>query len=200
MNRFVPLMEQINIAHPVPGCSMVEHSVVNDTAGHHKPLFWRRLAITLSAQLCPTHFPRSTITIDEKAALSKRPGNRWLASEHVLRPAILNGAMSRTSQCFLRDGENDPPGGVEVICEMLQDQAVVRQEIDVNVGVIGILSFSRFLDHAERPQFRLVHTFAPFNVFPRERSECFSDAEIATWDSSALRNASCVQRSTASSR
>jgi hypothetical protein len=68
------------------------------------------------------------------------------------------------------------------------------------VGVIGILSFSRFLDHAERPQFRLVHTFAPFNVFPRERSECFSDAEIATWDSSALRNASCVQRSTASSR
>ena len=143
-------MEQINIANPVPASSMVEDSVVNDTAGHRKPLFWRRLAITLSAQLCPTHVPRSTITSDEKAALSKRPGNRWLASEHVLRPAILNGAMSRTSQCFLRDGENDFPGGVEVICEMLQDQAVVRQEIDVNVGVIGILSFSRFLDHAER--------------------------------------------------
>ena len=134
-------MEQINIAHPVPGSSMVEHSVVSDTTGHHKPLFWRRLGITLSAQLCPTHFPRSTI--DEKAALSKRPGNRWLASEHVLRLAILNGAMSRTSQCFLRDRENDFPGDVEVICEMLQDQAVVRQEIDVRDALLLEVSRSR---------------------------------------------------------
>ena len=75
--------------------------------------------------------------------------------------------MSRTSQCFLRDGENNPPGGVEVICEMLQDQAVVRQEIDVNVGVIGILSFSRFLDHAEGRSFVL--------FTPLLRSTCFHE-------------------------
>jgi hypothetical protein len=37
---------------------MVEHSAVNYTAEHHKPLFWRRLATKLSPlivpQLCPT--------------------------------------------------------------------------------------------------------------------------------------------------
>ena len=36
---------------------MVEHSAVNYTAEHHKPLFWRRLATKLSPlvvpQLCP---------------------------------------------------------------------------------------------------------------------------------------------------
>jgi len=70
-------MEQINIVNPVPGSSMVEHSVVNYTAGHHKPLFWRRLAITLSAlvvpQLCPTYFPRNTIASD--TGLSMMPFN-----------------------------------------------------------------------------------------------------------------------------
>jgi hypothetical protein len=36
---------------------MVEHSAVNYTAEHHKPLFWRRLATKLSPlvvlQVCP---------------------------------------------------------------------------------------------------------------------------------------------------
>ena len=43
-----------------PGSSMVEHSAVNYTAEHHKPLFWRRLATKLSPlvvpQLCPNIF------------------------------------------------------------------------------------------------------------------------------------------------
>jgi hypothetical protein len=38
---------------------MVEHSAVNYTAEHHKPLFWRRLATKLAPllvpQLCPAH-------------------------------------------------------------------------------------------------------------------------------------------------
>ncbi len=42
---------------PFPGSSMVEHSAVNYTAEHRKPLFWRRLATKLSPllvpQLCP---------------------------------------------------------------------------------------------------------------------------------------------------
>ena len=44
----------------IPGSSMVEHSAVNYTAEHHKPLFWRRIATKLSPlvvpQLCPTIF------------------------------------------------------------------------------------------------------------------------------------------------
>lgn len=42
----------------LPGSSTVEHLAVNCTAEDHKPLFWRRLATTLSPlivpQLCPT--------------------------------------------------------------------------------------------------------------------------------------------------
>src|SRR6267378_1094203 len=41
----------------IPGSSTVERSVVNYTAEHHKPLFWRRLATKPSPlvvpQLCP---------------------------------------------------------------------------------------------------------------------------------------------------
>ena len=41
---------------------MVEHSAVNYTAEHHKPLFWRRLATKLSPllvpQLCPAYLER----------------------------------------------------------------------------------------------------------------------------------------------
>jgi hypothetical protein len=40
-----------------PGSSTVEHSVVNYSAEHHKPWFWRRLATKPSSlvvpQLCP---------------------------------------------------------------------------------------------------------------------------------------------------
>ena len=43
-----------------PGSSTVEHSAVNCMAEHHKPLFWRRLAIELSPlivpQMCPAPF------------------------------------------------------------------------------------------------------------------------------------------------
>jgi hypothetical protein len=45
-----------------PGSSMVEHSAVNCTAEHHKPLFWRRLATKLSLllvpQLCPLWYAK----------------------------------------------------------------------------------------------------------------------------------------------
>ena len=57
---------------------------------------------------------------------------------------------------------------------MLQDQAVVRQEIDVNVSISGILTFSRFFDHSERSQFGLCHAICSVRVFRRERSESFS--------------------------
>src|SRR5580692_6366953 len=45
---------------------MVEHSAVNYTAEHHKPLFWRRLATKLSPllvpQLCPA-YPEQMVRI-----------------------------------------------------------------------------------------------------------------------------------------
>jgi hypothetical protein len=45
---------------------MVGHSAVNYTAEHHKPLFWRRLAIKLSPllvpQLCPA-YPEQMVRI-----------------------------------------------------------------------------------------------------------------------------------------
>ena len=59
---------------------MVEHSAVNCTAEHHKPLFWRRLATKLSPllvpQLCPmfwhTTTPLSGATTDTGAYFSSK--------------------------------------------------------------------------------------------------------------------------------
>jgi hypothetical protein len=47
----------------VPGSSTVEHSAVNHTAEHHKPLFWRRLATMLSPLVVPHQCP-STIHLE----------------------------------------------------------------------------------------------------------------------------------------
>ena len=70
-----------------PGSSTVEHSAVNCTAEHHKPLFWRRLATKLSPlivpQLCPDymniHVPTCTERIRRRGgrlASFNGPGSR----------------------------------------------------------------------------------------------------------------------------
>ena len=41
-------------AFAIPGSSTVEHSAVDCTAEHHKPLFWGRLATKLSPLLVPS--------------------------------------------------------------------------------------------------------------------------------------------------
>jgi hypothetical protein len=64
-----PLAWEANPHHGAPDLvalqiiGWVEHSAVNYTAEHHKPLFWRRLATKLSPlvvpQQCPTPLPHA---------------------------------------------------------------------------------------------------------------------------------------------
>jgi hypothetical protein len=48
------------------------------------------------------------------------------------------------------DRSNEFLGGPQIVFEMRQYQAVVRQEVAVNVGIGWILCFSRLFNHSER--------------------------------------------------
>jgi len=63
------------------------------------------------------------------------------------RPFPFGISMQQTS---LGDSSNEFLGGPQTVLEMCQYQAVVRQEVDVNVGIGWILCFSRLFNHSER--------------------------------------------------
>ena len=86
---------------------MVEHSAVNYTAEHHKPLFWRRLATKLSPllvpQLCPA-YPEQMVRIGSMPANS--PISHSAVDCHFSEYAT-NRALTSTKHLNRRTGSRE---------------------------------------------------------------------------------------------